>query len=97
VKPVTAKVLVGAAILAEQSRAVPVKQEPFLCGKPGFIPSLVLCCSVVYPNPVHRGSSALQMNPDTQFSQTALGHRIGRFLLSYCADPVPFEKGDISQ
>ena len=93
----TAKVLVGAAILAEQSRAVPVKQEPFLCGKPGFIPSLVLCCSVVYPNPVHRGSSALQMNPDTQFSQTALGHRIGRFLLSYCADPVPFEKGDISQ
>jgi hypothetical protein len=46
---------------------------------------------------VHRGSSALQMNADTQFSQTALGHRLGRFFLSYCAGPVQFEKGDISQ
>jgi hypothetical protein len=94
---VTAKVLAGTSTLAGQSCAIPVQHEPFLCGKPGIIPSLVVCCSVVYPNPVHRGSSALQMNADSRFVQTALGHRPDRFFLSYCADPVPFEKGDISQ
>ena len=93
----TAEVQAGTVTIAELSRFVPVKQEPFMGGKPGFIPSLVLCCSVVYPNPVHRGSSALQMNAETRFSQTALGYRLGRFFLRYCADPDQFEKGDTSQ
>ncbi len=92
------------APLAELSRSVPVKQEPFLCRKPGFIPSSVLCCSVVYPNPMHRGSSALQLNADTQFNQTPRGYRpgcfflsLGRFFFSYCAGLTQFEKGDNRQ
>jgi hypothetical protein len=92
VKPVTAEVQAGTVTLAELSRFVPVKQEPFMGGKPGFIPSLVLCCSVVYPNPMHRGSSALQMNAETQFSHTALGYRLGRFFLDTVRIPSNLKK-----